>query len=124
MQQKGFGTLQECLTLCDRSACVQINLHKARVKQGRRHRGGRGGHGCPTFYFEHGPRPMTKNLEHAYSQGLPCWYFLYDETLKVDGESILNPLWHCLWLDVGMWSSLLVSYSQICLPRMCLAMQD
>ena len=32
MQQKGFGTLQECLT-CDRSACVQINLHKARVKE-------------------------------------------------------------------------------------------
>ena len=38
----------------------------------------------------------------------------YDETLKIDGESILNPLWHCLWLDeVGKWSSLLVSYGQI-----------
>ena len=49
----------------------------------------------------------------------------YDEILKVDGESILNPLWHCLWLDdVGKWSSLLVSYGQICLPRMCMAMQD
>ena len=33
MQQQGFGTLQECLTLCDRSACVQINLHKACVKE-------------------------------------------------------------------------------------------
>ena len=27
--------------------------------QGRRHRGGRGGHGRPTFQLEHGPRTMT-----------------------------------------------------------------